>query len=712
MNNLFFDLHPTLQQILAHRYGWDSLREVQEGAVRAVSGGFDTLVIAPTAGGKTEAALIPVIDDILKRGAEGVAVVYISPLKALINDQEERFTRLCTPAGISVQKWHGDVPRGRRSWEPGCAPEVLMITPESLGVLLLEGDLRPDLSSVRFVIIDEIHAVVESLRGVQLRAVMDRLEVLAPPGPLRIGLSATVGNPGAVLSWFRSGSRESMIVSVPVPTREKHFSFSLASGKDGIAADVARVVRGRKAIVFVQSRGEAEELASRLSGRIDHCAVHHSSLAAPLRRAVEERFRGGGSACVISTSTLELGIDIGDLDLVVQAGPPPTVSSFLQRMGRTGRRGVPPHVACLVTDPCALLFMVAAIESASRREVEDLVPPSCPLTVLVQQILVRLREGGRVPCTRLIHELSALGPFSGLPTGVVPSLVAHMEEAGFLVRDGDLLMAGPEAERQYGRANWKEIYTVIAGGDEVRAVMPDGTDVGTLDTRFARINRPGSFSLGGRRWEVQQGGGRPGEVVLVPSGAPGRKVFWSGSRGGFSPLVCQAVLRIAARGESSLPLPEGAVVTLQDALARLPAGLKGGTIHVRAEGEGGSSGVRVFSFGGASLNRVVALSLPSLLEKKGRVRYGDISVFFRGFRGDSGVERIVDALSDLAALEEEDLLPLLPEPRDAGKFAVVLPAGMRQRMVFADYYRGPEALRVLRDSPVRVLPPAGPSPLP
>lgn len=172
----FAALHPTLRQTLQHRLGWDDLRPLQEQAWQAASGGDDLLVLAPTAGGKTEAAMIPVIDRILREGLAGIACLYLSPLKALINDQEERITTLARPAGITVQMWHGDVPKGERRWED--PPQILMITPESLEVLLLDPVLSEDLAQLRAVVIDEVHAFVPDPRGVHLKVLLDRLDTI------------------------------------------------------------------------------------------------------------------------------------------------------------------------------------------------------------------------------------------------------------------------------------------------------------------------------------------------------------------------------------------------------------------------------------------------------------------------------------------------------------------------------------------------------
>ena len=226
MSSVYEGLHESLQSVLLQRLGWSELRDVQEQTCRAVWSGSDVLVLAPTAGGKTEAALIPVTDIMLKEGCRGVACIYISPLKALINDQEGRFLTFAVPTGLEVQKWHGDVPKGDRAWAAGEPPHFLMITPESLEVLMLERKLMADLKNLRFVVIDEVHAFVESERGIHLRCLLDRLDKVAGRNVQRIGLSATVGNPEDVLGWLSAPGRAQEVVRVPVPPREKKFSFT------------------------------------------------------------------------------------------------------------------------------------------------------------------------------------------------------------------------------------------------------------------------------------------------------------------------------------------------------------------------------------------------------------------------------------------------------------------------------------------------------
>ncbi len=278
VSSVFSKLHESLQQVLAQRLEWTELREVQEQTYEAVVAGSDVLVIAPTAGGKSEAALIPVMDDILKNGRAGVACLYLSPLKALINDQEDRFRTFCIPTSLSVMKWHGDVAKGDRSWKDGEPPHFLMITPESLEVLLQEKELSSDLRQVRTIIIDELHAFVEAERGVHLKVLLDRMDRITKRQVQRIGLSATAGNPEEVLAWLSDSRHKAELVTIASPPKEKQFQFVIEpEEKDRINA-LARIVEGKKALVFVNSRSVAEQLMKASAGQ-DTKSPHPSLIA-------------------------------------------------------------------------------------------------------------------------------------------------------------------------------------------------------------------------------------------------------------------------------------------------------------------------------------------------------------------------------------------------------------------------------------------------
>jgi len=689
----FSRLHEGLRQVLAHRIGWSELRAVQEKAYEAVSGGNDVLVIAPTAGGKTEAALIPVVDGILKGGFSGVAALYLAPLKALINDQEDRFSSFCLPTGLEVMKWHGDVPKGDRAWKDNEPPHILMITPESLEVLLMERELSLGLANLRYLIIDELHAFVESERGVQMRVLIDRLDRISGRKIQRIGLSATVGNPEEILSWLSGSRHGEVLVRISAPPQPKRFTFVVEEKESARASALARIVRAKKALVFVNSRSDAEAVNTALAGRVDQLLVHHSSLSPEMRRETERAFSESESSCIICTSTLELGIDIGNLDVVVCIGPPPSVSSFLQRMGRSGRRGKPPYVACILKDACELLCMVAVIESASRKEVEPLHPPKKPYNVLVQQVLLEIVRKRRTSWSHIRRFVRGLFAFRGIKPREIDALLGVLDDSGILVGDGDMLMPGPGAESSFGRSNWKDLFSVIKGGSEFRAVTPDGEMIGTLDARFVAGKNRKSFTLGGKSWTFVKSDDSHELVVVVPGEGEKNEIFWTGGRTGFSPLVCQAVGRILSTGGSMLPLPEPERALISGVIDALPELIPRGICILEKPGKRNYD-VTILTFRGRMFNGILASLIRSESDRRLTVSYHDFSVTIKN-AGKVGVSStIYDLLMRLQARRTDSGAKGLRTPGpETWKFASALSPEILREMAFADYYRYPEFLQ-------------------
>jgi ATP-dependent helicase Lhr and Lhr-like helicase len=690
--------------VLSFRLGWDELRDVQEQAYNAITGGSDVLVIAPTAGGKSEAALIPVMDDILKNGRAGVACLYISPLKALINDQEERFSAFCVPTGLSVMKWHGDVPKGDRGWKDGEQPHFLMITPESLEVLLQEKNSSIDLKNLRTVIIDELHAFVESERGVHLKCLLSRLDVIAKKPVQRIGLSATLGNPEEILCWLSDDRHKTELVMIPAPVKEKQFVFVVEEEEKKRIDALVRIVSGRKALVFVNSRGEAEKIMKAAEGRIRNLHIHHSSLATATRKTAEDAFHVDSGACIICTSTLELGIDIGDLDVVVQVGPPDSVSAFLQRMGRSGRRGKSAFVAWIVKNPCDLLCSCAVIECAMKKEVEDLLPPKKPYAVLIQQLLLALLHTPRTSRKKLARQLLALPAFSGISPGVLDEIMRHLIAEGYLTVDGEMLMFGTTSEQVFGRSNWKGLYSVIDGGGEYRAVTPDGEVVGKLDARFVNSPHAADLTLGGKSWSVVKCDEGRNMVVVVPHESETSRVFWAGGAGGMSPLVCESVQRIIGRGRTTLPLGTAEQDILNSVLNRMPDGLREQGIFVFKHNSTRGREVIVYSFYGNRFNRVLTMLVQERLGSRVTVRYNDFVVKVQRAGKEYTADRVATVIQDLQSWTREEVGRVLPPPSpDKGKFAEALPHVCLHEMVISDYYLVEEFLTTLRQAPVTVL---------
>lgn len=697
MSSVFSSLHESLQQVLAQRLDWTELRKVQEDACRTIQAGNDTLIIAPTAGGKTEAALIPVMDDLLKHGRPGISCLYISPLKALINDQEERFRTICIPSSLSVMKWHGDVSRGERSWKEGESPHFLMITPESLEVLLQEKTLAPDLRHVRYIIVDELHAFVESERGVHLKMLLHRIDQLTKRKIQRIGLSATAGNPRELLQWLSDGRHAAELVHVSAPPQEKKFLFIVEPEERDRIDALVRIVAGKKALVFVNSRSSAELLVNACGRRVRNLHIHHSSISPATRKRAEEAFSSQDSACIICTSTLELGIDIGDLDVVVQIGPPDSVSSFLQRMGRSGRRGKAAYVVSILTSPCDLLCSIAIMECAVQKHVEDLRPPQKPYNVLLQQVFLYLHTHSRTTRRKLISFVLTAPVFKEIDPPVIDRILDHLIQNGYMATDGEIIMLGPEAERVFGRSNWKDLYSVISSRGEFQAVTPDGEVVGKLDAQFVHSRCDGGISLGGRRWTLVKCDEAHNIVVVVPGGAGPSRVFWTGgSEDGYSPLICGTMQKLLSRKTTFLPLGPHEKGLLLLAMAEFPAGIGPEGLYIIEQDDENEGSVIVVSMNGIRFNRVLARLLRHRLGQEVRVRFSDFIIIVNPAGKDAAGESVAQAVREVQSMDYHAIaviLPLLPSYR--WKFASALPWPLFREMVISDYYHAEAFMQTL-----------------
>ncbi|KYF68128.1 DEAD/DEAH box helicase [Sorangium cellulosum] len=539
-----------LQQAIVSSLGWTSLRPVQEMAGEALLDGKNAVVLAPTAGGKTEAAMFPALANLVEREPEGVGVLYIAPIKALLNNQEGRLGSYAEMVGLRRFVWHGDVTdQAKRKFvrEPA---EILMTTPESLEVMIVSPKypVQRLFNDLRLVIIDEVHALAGTDRGAHLMSVVERLAPSSQNDIQRVGLSATVGNPGQILAWLAGSSRrEGVVVDPPKIPAKRDLFVGLHDSVAGLAVEAAGRASGKKSLFFCQSRSLTESVAERMRGRSIDVFVHHSSVSLEERRAAEERFAHGTNACIVCTSTLELGIDVGDLDLVFQANAPSSVSSFMQRMGRTGRRaGTVANTTFFCEDPEAVLQVVALIELAREGWVERVAQQGRCWPVLVHQILAMTLQYGAISAERCWEQLAKTPDFGSITRTEFDEIVEHMKEQDFLFEAGGLLSMGQKAERAYGKKNFMELYAVFSSPVLYRVVTGAGRDLGSLEQDFVDrlVEQMSSFLLGGRAWTVERVS-HGDRAVVVREAPAGVKPSW----GGFIPQLlgfelCQRMKRV------------------------------------------------------------------------------------------------------------------------------------------------------------------------
>ncbi len=589
--SVFARLNPRLREAVVHRLGWTSLRPVQELSGEALLAGANAVVLAPTAGGKTEAALFPALHELLERPPRAVGVLYLAPIKALLNNQAERLGTYTQMVGLRRFVWHGDTSAAderRFLREPA---ELLMTTPESLEVMLASARVAEHVlfADLRMVVIDEVHALAGTDRGAHLMSVVERIAGLCPHDLQRVGLSATVGNPEAILTWLSGSSRRrGEVVDPPKVRAERRIEVRYCQDTLDVAADVTRLALGQKSLVFCESRAGTEEVATRMRGSGIDVFVHHSSVALETRQAAEERFARGRNTAILCTSTLELGIDVGDLDRVFQVEAPSSVGSFLQRMGRTGRRAdAVANTTFLCTSADAILQAAALIQLARTSWVEPVRLDDRCWPVLVHQLLALTLAQGAVTPDEAWSLLHRVPDFSGIGEEEFDEVVRHMIAEDYLFADAGRLAMGDRAEKVYGRKNFMELYSVFSSPQSYLVVTPQGRELGTLEQQFVDTleEHRSSFLLAGRAWVAAHINQKERRVLVEP--APrGRKPSWlSAVPQVLSRPLCEAMRDVLL---SSAPLPYvtgEAGLLLEARREELGALLQDGTDALLAPGE-------------------------------------------------------------------------------------------------------------------------------
>ncbi len=575
----FSRLAPFIQAYI-YRNRWTDLRDIQKVAIPAILDTTDhVLIMSGTASGKTEAAMLPVLTLLEQSPAQSVGVLYIGPLKALINDQFERIQGLLQEKpDIPIQGWHGDIAHYQKKRFLRQPRGILQITPESMEALFVNhsGELGVIFGDLRFIIIDEIHAFLGSERGQQVLCHLQRLERAVRHPIRRIGLSATIGDTDIALKWLESGSLfqkrarlvtestqrrriELRVNHIVTGSEEPEFNAAMAPAEVGIhqhkdtsSTNVpsepenepalvnppdkrwelrqkskeyyddlfAMTMRHQKTLIFTNRRNKAEQIAAELRQRLakvqpgrDWYFVHHSSISADLRELAEKKMRDSmQQTCTIATASLELGIDIGQLDLTIQVDAPHTVSSFVQRLGRSGRRGTPSRMCFYIFEyldkvlqalsdlkqiPWNFLKTIAIIQLyLEERWIEPPDIPTMPLSLLYQQTMSVMRAHTELTPSQLAQLILKLSPFQSITLDEFRLFLQHLIAQDHLAQmdEGTLIvgMKGEQLTRHF------HFYAIFADQQECR-VLAGTQEIGTIH-RLPELDS--IIGLAGYAWRV------------------------------------------------------------------------------------------------------------------------------------------------------------------------------------------------------------------
>ena len=544
--DVFNRLAPFIQDFI-YQNKWEELRGIQVAACEVIFDSDDNLLLSSgTASGKTEAAFLPVLTELYYKPSKSVGIIYISPLKALINDQFKRLELLLLDSNIPVCKWHGDASQTKKNELLKNPEGLLQITPESLESLLTNkrGACLKMFSDLRYVIIDEVHHFMRDARGVQLLCVLDRLQKLTGVIPRRIGLSATMGDLSLAQTWLNTGTGRDCAAPVTDEGKKRvklHVErfVNYSDKRDFVERDTGGFVVGagdggdighrehfeylfkttldKKTIIFTNSREETEfimanlrEIAARNKAP-DVYRVHHGNVSALLRETTEDEMKAEDEKIVTgATVTLELGIDIGSLDQAVQVGAPLNVSSFAQRLGRCGRRGQIPQLLFTFVENIRInsddtlgpinwefIRTIAIIELYTKEHwLEPVYPHNHAYNLLYHQTMSHLKSCGELSPAALAQDILTLGSFRHISQDDYRQLLAWLVETDQLERtERGGLIIGREGEKV---VNSHKFLTVFLSTDYL-LVKDENRTIGTVDKVYPVGTR---FALAGMAWET------------------------------------------------------------------------------------------------------------------------------------------------------------------------------------------------------------------
>jgi ATP-dependent Lhr-like helicase len=663
--------HPAVASWLEGRFGRPT--EVQARAWAVTAQRRHALIAAPTGSGKTLAAFLAAIDELVREGlerglADEVHVLYVSPLKALSNDirknldeplagiQAELAARGLPDIGIRAAVRTGDTPTAERDRMRRKPPHILVTTPESLYILLSSESGRAMLKSVRSVIVDELHAVAGSKRGSHLMLSLERLQALCERPPVRIGLSATVKPIDEMAHFLVGASDEPAEIIDAGHVRERDLAIEVprspltsvmptevwAEMYDRLAE---LVCEHRTTLIFVNQRRIAERVARHLAERLgeEHVTAHHGSLAREHRLQAEQRLKQGELKALVATSSLELGIDIGDVDLVCQLGSPRSVNAFLQRVGRAGHAiGAIPKGRLFPLALDDLLECTALMDAVQRGELDRIRVPQQPLDALAQHVIAETacRDW---PLDALYDCLRRAQPYRDLTLRTFEQVVQMLAD-GYTTRRGrrGAYLHYDAVHRMLRARRGARLAAVTNAGvipdqfDYEVVLQPEGHRVGTLNEDFAFESLPGDiFQLGNASYRIAKV--ETGKVMVEDAkGQPPTMPFWLGESLGRTDELCEAVSRICEaadqrldegvpaceswlRDDVHLPAAAAQQLTLYLAAAKAALGVlpsRGQIVFERFFDQVGDTHLVIHSPYGSRINRAWGLALRKRMCRK------------------------------------------------------------------------------------------------
>ncbi len=558
-------LSPQVLNLIKER-GWRDLTEIQRRSIPHIISGANVLIMAPTGSGKTEAAILPILSELVKEPSDPVSVIYITPMKALINDLYERINWWAKKLGLRVAKKHGDISARERALRLKKIPHILVTTPESLEIDLdWSKKFREYLKNVKWVIIDEIHEFMNSKRGAQLAVLLERLSDLTGRDVQRIGLSATIGNPEWVLKVLSGSSRRKGVVVDVSDGKKFELKVIFVDEKDDFWTKATKKILEEiepPSLIFVNSRYAAERVKESLELLgIEDVYVHHSSVSTDLRLEAEEKLRRGELRAVVCTKTLEVGIDVGAIKKVIQFRAPGGVATLLQRVGRSGhsleRKPRGTVVSIGIID---FLESLAEARLTLRSKIEPPYLRRMPLDVVAKEVVGMALAGGVSPSDAFrIIKGTPLSEWIDRPT--FQTLLEYLKENGVIKIVKGLIKPAhtfykiwkfrPQEDQSWWSRDFREFFSTIES-NEMFAVKWNEKVIGYVDANFVYryLRAEDTIRLAGKTWEIKRIDPNFMKIEVVPASRIAEIPVWRGEGPRRSFIVAKEAAEILLKPKS------------------------------------------------------------------------------------------------------------------------------------------------------------------
>ena len=699
------DLNHNLLHFLSNNLGWSQLNSVQKKAIPPILNGEDTLIIAPTASGKTEAALIPIFSDILDNNLDSVSVVYISPLKALINDMHSRIVKWADHFNLTATKWHGDVNQYDKKKFAKNPSDFLSITPESLEVIMMNrtnGEKERIFKNIKYILIDEVHYFANSDRGVQLNSLINRMKKYAPNSSV-IALSATVGNPKLISEWINPKKPATIIQD----SYGRKLQYKVLNKHESQLSQVLKKYQDKKVLIYSNSRRLAEASHFQLKKNLDmkNIFIHHGSVDKDTREENEAKFKNVENAFMVSTNTLELGIDIGDIDLIVHISPPSNVSSFSQRIGRSGRVSKVQRTIIL-SQGFNILLALAEIMLYHEKSIEEIEISQKSADIFLHQILSCTFEKGRIHFKELYKDLTTCFAFSKITKKEYISILKKMREDGLINITSNYISLGYEFEKEFGHGNFKNFYAVFTPSFSY-TILEGVREVGTLDVSYAiDLGVGDQFNLSGQLWRVTSVNHEDYKIYVSHENLTKSKLpSWHSEGSPINILITEKIYEILQGNfdrKFLKPFDKDACEVIEKAIEKaksdefregiLPVELNNGTIYI-------------YTFAGDKSNKL----LLKIFEMYFDVYNPFTTSIYTSFKVKEDIKAseiesvIYDLESILLEKETEDMLDELTESFKKNKFLQYLPKSIRKSLKMDIIFDKKALLKATQDKSINFI---------